>query len=348
MGRLVGGVGKMGAAGRSLAADREQELREKLVDQLGPRIMGWLTDPCVVEIMLNPDGQLWVERLGEPQRQEGTMQPREAIAVMGSMAAHHGKVLTATDPRLSCEVPFDGSRFQGWIPPLVEAPTFVIRRRASAVFTLEDYERRGILAPEHRACIVEAVAKRQNIVVVGGTGSGKTTLANAILLQMAETCPDDRFFILEDTVELQCPARNTVALRAIATPELKVTIKDLLYDTLRGRPDRIIVGECRAGEALDLLKAWNTGHPGGVATFHASSALGGLRRLEQLISEVSVTPQQAVIAEAVNLVIFIRRTAEGGRRVDELVSVERWNGHDYVVRVVGEAPGQRAVRAVAG
>jgi type IV secretion system protein VirB11 len=175
---------------------------------------------------------------------------------------------------------------------VVKAPTFTIRRKASAVFTLEDYERQGIMTAGQRMRIERAVAERENILVGGGTGSGKTTLTNAIIDQMVNASPRHRLVIIEDTAEIQCTAENAVLLRATDT----VDMQRLLKATMRLRPDRIIVGEVR-GDALALLKAWNTGHPGGACTVHANHARSGLTRLEQLIAEVSQTPMHALISE---------------------------------------------------
>jgi hypothetical protein len=148
--------------------------------------------------------------------------------------------------------------------------------------------------------LAHAVRERQNILIAGGTSTGKTTLANALLAEIAAT--GDRVLVLEDTVELQCAARDHVPLRTRAGV---VSMTELVRSTMRLRPDRVVVGEVRGAEALDLIKVWGTGHPGGIATIHAGSALGALLRLEQLILEVAVNPPRALIAEAVNVVVYI-------------------------------------------
>jgi type IV secretion system protein VirB11 len=203
------------------------------------------------------------------------------------------------------------------LPPVVTGPTFSIRRHASRLIPLEEYIEVGIMSPRHFEAIGQAIAERRNIVVAGGTGSGKTTLVNAIIAEMVKIAPEQRLVVLEDTAEIQCTAHNSVALHTSETTDMA----QLLRSTLRLRPDRIIVGEVRDGAALTLLKAWNTGHPGGVTTVHANSALSALRRLEQLTAEVSHQPLREVIAEAVDLVISVERTTHG-RRVHEVLYVD--------------------------
>ena len=168
--------------------------------------------------------------------------------------------------------------------PVVSSPAFAIRKRPEVVFTLDEYVAGGMMTEAQAAIIRAAAVARQNMLIVGGTGSGKTTLANAILAEPAFA--EDRVVLIEDTAELQCSAADQIQMLTKRT-EPQVTMTDLVRDTLRLRPDRIIIGEVRDGSALDLLKAWNTGHPGGLATIHANSAAEGLTRLEDLIGEVT-------------------------------------------------------------
>jgi type IV secretion system protein VirB11 len=178
----------------------------------------------------------------------------------------------------------------------------------------------------HQASVIRnAIKSRLNIVVSGGTGSGKTTLANAVIAEIVETAPDDRLVILEDTAEIQCVAENAVALHTSNS----VDMARLLKSTMRLRPDRIIVGEVRDGAALTLLKAWNTGHPGGVTTIHSNSATSALQRLEQLTAEVSQQPMQSVIGDAVDLIVSIERTGKG-RRVTDILHVETFSAGRYL------------------
>lgn len=307
---------------------------EALRRNLGPRVLAWLEAPEVVEILLNPDGGLWVERLGAGMTPEGWMEPVQALAVIQSVAALHERVVTADAPVLECELPLDGSRFEALLPPLVTRPVFTLRKRALLVFTLEDYVAQGILTGPQCDVIRESVRQRHNILVSGGTGSGKSTLLNAVLHAIGTETPEHRLVVIEDTRELQCTALNTVFLRTAET----VDMIRLLRATLRLRPDRIIVGEVRGAEALALLKAWNTGHPGGVGTLHANDAAAALVRLGQLIQEAGVPPQPELIAEAVQVVISIRRTnATPGRVVEEIMRVEGYREGRFSVRLIPDS-----------
>ena len=298
-----------------------ERLIAQLKHNLGPVIMQALNDPEVVEVMLNPDSTLWVERMGQPMQQAGCICPNQARVVLSVMASFLDTVVTIENPIVEGELPIDGSRFEGLLPPVVAGPSFTIRKKASKIFTLEQYVESEVMAPVVKEMLLDAISNCKNILVVGGTGSGKTTLVNGIIDGISELCPEDRLVIIEDTSELQSRSENTVFLRT--SPY--VTIQHLVRVTMRLRPDRILVGEVRGGEALDLLKSWNTGHPGGVATVHANSAAGGLIRLEQLIAEASMSPMQTLIGEAVNLVLYIERAPGKGRIVKELLQV---NGFD--------------------
>jgi type IV secretion system protein TrbB len=299
---------------RSEAASRGARM---LRTALGPGIALWLDDPAVIEVMLNPDGKLWIDRLGEGVSDTGdTMAAADGERIIRLVAHHVGVEVHSGAPRVSAELPESGERFEGLVPPVVAAPSFAIRKPAVAVFTLADYVAAGIMTAGQAETLRTAVASRQNILVAGGTSTGKTTLTNALLAEVART--GDRVVLIEDTRELQCTAPNLVALR---TKDGVATLSDLVRSALRLRPDRIPIGEVRGAEALDLLKAWGTGHPGGVGTIHAGSAIGTLRRMEQLIQEAVVTVPRALIAETINIIAVLVRDGTG-RRLAELVRVE--------------------------
>ena len=283
---------------------------------LGAAIARFLEDTSVVEVMLNPDGRIWIDRLSEGLADTGEMLSAADGERIVRLVAHHvGAEVHAGSPRVSAELPETGERFEGLLPPVVAAPAFAIRKPAVAVFTLDDYVAREIISSKQATILKGAVAARKNILVAGGTSTGKTTLTNALLAEVAKS--SDRVVLIEDTRELQCKAPNLVALR---TKDGVATLSDLVRSSLRLRPDRIPVGEVRGAEALDLLKAWGTGHPGGIGTIHAGTALGALLRLEQLIQEAVITVPRALIAETINLVaVLAGRGAD--RRLSELAIV---------------------------
>lgn len=284
---------------------------------LGPAISGWLDDRAVIEVMLNPDGRLWVDRLSVGIADTGErLSSADSERIVRLVAHHVGVEVHAGTPRVSAELPEGGERFEGLLPPVVAAPTFAIRKPAVAVFTLEDYAAIGIMTAAEASGLKKAVLHHRNILVAGGTGTGKTTLANALLAEVAKTT--DRVVLIEDTRELQCAAPNLVAMRM---KDGVASLSDLVRSALRLRPDRIPIGEVRGPEALDLLKAWGTGHPGGIGTIHAGSALGALRRMEQLIQESVVTVPRALIAETIDVVAVLIRDGHG-RRLAELARID--------------------------
>ena len=284
---------------------------------LGPAIARFLEEPAVVEVMLNPDGRIWVDRLSEGLADTGkTLSVADGERIVRLVAHHVGAEVHARAPRVSAELPETGERFEGLLPPVVAAPTFAIRKPAVAIFTLGDYVNAGIMTARQAATLRAAVVSRANILVAGGTSTGKTTLTNALLAEVANSA--DRVVIIEDTRELQCAAPNLVAMR---TKDGVATLSDLVRSSLRLRPDRIPIGEVRGAEALDLLKAWGTGHPGGIGTIHAGSGIGALRRLEQLIQEAVVTVPRALIAETIDLVAVLSGRGSA-RRLAELAFVE--------------------------
>ena len=306
---------------------------------LGSTITHLLEDPAVVEIMLNPDGRLWVDRLSEGLADTGErLSPADGERIVRLVAHHVGAEVHPRSPRVCAELPETGERFEGLLPPVVSAPAFAIRKPAVAVFTLDDYVAAGIMTADQAATLRAAVAARANILVAGGTSTGKTTLTNALLAEVAKTA--DRVVIIEDTRELQCAAPNLVAMR---TKDGVATLSELVRSSLRLRPDRIPIGEVRGSEALDLLKAWGTGHPGGVGTIHAGTGIGALRRLEQLIQEAVVTVPRALIAETIDLVAVLSGRGSA-RRLAELARVEGL-GPDGDYAIIPAAPTSTGVQS---
>ena len=333
--------------------EQHQRLEVKLRRELGDQVLRLLDDNLTEDILLNPDGSLWVKRMGHSFSRIGEMPAAQAASALGTIAAWRGTVLNHDRPILETELPIDGSRFEGIVSPVVRRPVFAIRLRPHKVFSLDDYEADGILTDgtdplnhlrrrddfldgvrglKHGEVIRAAVRARKNILVVGATGSGKTTLVNAILDSFARLTPHDRVISIEDTTELQCPVKNYLDLRAVGN----VRMLDCLRACMRLKPTRIVVGEVRGAEAHTLLKAWNTGHPGGAATVHANDALSGLIRLESLVAEATSAPQQTLIAEAVDLVVFVDEESgvKAGRKVREVLLVTGYSNGNYQVERV--------------
>ncbi|MCW3585114.1 ATPase, T2SS/T4P/T4SS family [Burkholderia cenocepacia] len=341
------------AASRSDSAPRalSEQARERrmtgLRRDLGPTCLDALSNPKIIEVMLNPDGRIFLDELGRGMFDTGQkMAAIAAESLFNGIAEMLRTAVTVKEPILEGELPLDGSRFEGLIWPVVAAPAFAIRKKASLIFTIDDYEKRGIITHRddplnarrrrtasfvdaakglsHGDIIRLAISQRKNILVIGSTSSGKTTLVNAILDGIAKLTPDHRIVLIEDTGEIQCAADNFVQMRSNAD----VSMTRLLKATMRMRPDRIIVGEVRDGAVLALLKMWNTGHPGGLATIHANDCEDGLVRVGQLMEEnegIKANPQ--VISNAIDLCIFIEKEMgiDAGRKVRELAVIEGYD-----------------------
>jgi len=286
---------------------------DMLTTSLGSDIATLLENPDVIEIMLNPDGKLWAEAYGKGKYFTNIIfNPKQATNIIKLIAAYHQEIADYEHPEVACELPESRSRFQGWLPPVVVAPTFTIRKRAVRIFTLDNYVESGSLTSEQAEQLRISIKERKNILVAGGTGSGKTTFVNALLYELKDC--KDRVIVLEDLPELQIAVADCVKL--MATNE--VSMRDLVKGVLRMRPDRIIIGEVRDGSALELLKAWNTGHPGGICTIHANSPEATISRLEDLVHEVvSVVPAH-LIREAIDLIVFMQRDHAGNYKVSSI------------------------------
>lgn len=288
---------------------------------LGPTIVAALLDEDVTEVYLNPhDGAIRLDTRSRGRVDSGTtLDPTRTEMFLNAAASAAHMTLGPASPRLETELvgaPFHGSRLQGFVPPVCSAPAFNIRKPPAIVYSLDQYVASGALTPIQSVAIGDAAIARRNVLIAGGTNSGKTTLANAVLREIAERCPAERVVILEDTIELQCLASDHLALRT----STDVALADLVRSTMRTSPDRIVVGEVRGAEALDLLDAWATGHPGGVATVHASSAEGALVRLDRLARRANVPSQRELITEAIHLIVVMNGNGRH-RRATEVARV---------------------------
>lgn len=304
---------------------------EALRYALGDSITRALDDPRVVEVMANPDGEIWTDRIGEGRKPANVrISSDDAGAILRLLADHAGIVVNENTPLVSATLPETGERFQGVFPPITQVPCFAIRKRPGVIFTLAKYVELGIMTAEIADMLRAALRDRLNILVIGGTGSGKTTLTNALLAEPAIV--NDRVVIIEDTAELRCAARNSISMLTKVIPPI-VTMGDLARVTLRLRPDRIIVGEVRDGAILEMIKLWNTGHPGGIATLHANSPRDALYRIEDLVGEVTERIPQRQIGATINLIVEIRRAAEvpAGRIVSGVARVRGFQDGKYLI-----------------
>jgi len=302
----------------------DPRLLDNLRHNCGPLIMGALEDEEVIEIMLNPDGSLWIERYGQDHECIGEIPPAQGRLILSLTASGLNITVNDKNPIVEGEFPLDGSRFEGTYPPIVgPGPSFSLRKKASRVFTLTEYLAAGSITAEVVSIIHDAVLRRLNIVVVGGTSSGKTTFVNAVIHAISELTPSHRLIILEDTAELQSKSPNTVFFRT--SPVASVDMRVLAKTSMRYAPKRILVGEVRDMAALEMLKLWNTGHPGGVSTFHADSADEALPRLEELVEEAGFGPKRALIGRAVDLAVYMEKTLDNQRRVSSIIKVNGYN-----------------------
>jgi type IV secretion system protein VirB11 len=312
---------------------------ESLVRELGDFIVGALANADITEIMLNPDGELWVDSRTRGLARAGAEMPaHQAESLLSTVAGLLDRIINEENPILEAELPLDGSRIEGLLPPVVPSPVFAIRKRPTRVFTLDDYIADRILTADQADILRGAIVDRQNLLISGGPGSGKTTFANAVLREMDWLAPRaERYLLIEDTYELQCKSPNHVTLHTTEN----VSLRDLVRAAIRLRPDRIVIGEVRGEEALDLLKAWNTGNPGGCATVHANSAVDALSRLDQLAQEAGVPSQARLVASTVDLVAHMERSGSS-RRVRELVSVHGLTAAgEYHVEPIAEPPAEK-------
>ena len=300
-------------------------LEDGLCHELGEPALDALEQPATSDVLLLEDGTLWVNAAGKWTVDSAAVYSIEQRETIIGLAANSLKQeATFANPIIEGEVTIKGRRyrFTGHLPPIVAAPEIAFRKPAEIVYMLADYERDGIITAQQRELLRQAVINRKNIIIAGAMGSGKSTLANALI---AEIPPETRVGTIEDTYELQVRLPNRSQLHTTST----IDLRRLVRTALRLQLDRIIVGEVRGAEALDLLKAWNTGCSGGIATIHANSAKAALLRLSSLIQEAGVPEQPQLIAEAVDLIVFIElengehRRAQ--RRVTEIVRMEGLN-----------------------
>lgn len=293
----------------------------------GREILNALSDDLITDIHFNPDGTVWIDKVGVGRScLPVSVQSKQILAAINTIATQSGQEINSQKPILSAILPGSGERFQAAIPPIVAGPSFSIRKPPKVIYTLDNYVADGVMTKKHANYLRTAIETKKNIIVAGSTGSGKTTLLNALLAEPAFT--NDRIYTIEDTKELQVNAPDLVSTYTKSTKP-QITMNDLVRNALRCCPDRIIVGEVRGPEALELLKAWNTGHQGGLASLHANSAFEALHRLEDLIAEVSINIPYNTIARTIDVIVFIAKSFDHGRKVETLLTVNGYTDTQY-------------------
>jgi type IV secretion system protein VirB11 len=311
-------------------SENKKRLYQKLHMDLGEMINNALQEPSVKEIILNPDGSLWVDDLMQGLQQVGIMSHEQAYNIIHTVAGIRDKTIHSKQPRLEAEFPrakgLNGERFTAQVPPVVSAPAFTIRKPARDIFTLEKYVASNLLSIDKYAALQNLIIERKNILIAGGPGSGKTTFVNALIAKAAAYYPQERFVILQDLSELQCTARNTLCLFTTSDIDMDA----LLRTSLRMRPDRILVGEVRGAEALSLLKAWNTGCPGGFCTVHANGAKEALQRIVDLTLESGLSHAPiSLILQTVHAVVSVTRQEQQQGFISEVLLVEGYESGKF-------------------
>ena len=312
-----------------MAMQDDSRLLDNLRYVCGPVITTALEAPDVVEIILNPDANLWIERYGREPKNEGVIEREQAKSIMYLVASGLGIEVNAHNPVIEGIFPLDGtSRFEGVFPPLSTAPAFALRKRATRRMSLQEYCDNRAIRPEGVSIIEDAIAHHKNLIVVGGTSSGKTTFVNACIEAISRLTPNDRLLILEDTPELQSSSPNSISLQTSLIAN--IDMRRLAQISMRMAPRRILVGEVRDFAALEMLKVWSTGHPGGISTFHADSAADAMQRLESLVEEAGLGPKRDLIGRAVDVVVFMSKTPQHTRVVDSIIKINGFNPDNHI------------------
>lgn len=310
--------------------ESQKRLYDKLYRDLGPNIIDFLQDKDINEIILNSDASLWVDRVSCGMEQVGLFSRQHALAIINAVAGIYGLIVNAQKPYVEARLPIyktmRGERFAATIPPVDEAPTFNIRKRSEIVFSLEDYVNSGRMTQKQADTLRQLVTDRQNILVCGGPGSGKTTVTNALIKAAVEADARQRFILLEDTPELQCMALNALKLLTME----HINMDQLLSLSMRRRPDRILVGEVRGAEAHSMLKAWNVGCPGGICTVHANGAVEAIQRILDLSMEAKLTePPISLVLHTINAVVSVGRRGSEKGFVENIVALRGYENETF-------------------
>lgn len=280
-----------------------------------------LQDKTIHEIMLNPDGQLWVDT-ADGLFHQSHLTSHQVLSIINGVAGIHNRVVTPINPSLEATLPFyknmQGERFTAQIPPIVKAPCFTIRKKSENIFSLTDYIATGRLTIKQKEVLKSLINKRKNILICGGPATGKTTFTNALIQAAVQENATERYVVLEDLAELQCSAVNKVMMLTSDNN----TMTHLLRAAMRMRPDRILIGEVRGKEALDMLKAWNTGCPGGICTVHANGAIEAIQRIIDLTMEGDLRePPIHLISHTIDAIVSVKRHHQQKGFIEEIVQL---------------------------
>jgi type IV secretion system protein VirB11 len=320
----------------SLPLEQQERLLEKLSREVSGPIQAALEDKEVIEIVCNSDGSIWKLSQENGWKEIDKISSAKADSILSTVAALTDNIVNSKNPQIQCVFPLDGSRLQGLLPPAVTAPIFDIRKHSAHIFTIEEYIAAKIMTREQAEIIEQAIIARKNILISGGTCSGKTTLTKTIIDLAAKLgTPGERFVIIEDTRELYCTAKNAVSIHAYTRDMLS----QFTQSAMRLRPDRVILGEVRGREAYDLMYLLNSGHPGSFTTIHANNARLALHKFLMLARESGedIHPQRVV--ECFDIVISISRSAVG-LRVEEIVEVSDYQVSDFIIKNINTDSGE--------
>ncbi len=290
-------------------------------------ITQYLVDDVITEIMVNKKGAVLVEKENILQETETYLSGMQIESIIRVIASNNNFYVNTQSPSVSAKVGPYGFRFQGIIPPASEFPVFCIRKQRKYTMSIDDLVACNTMSDAQKQYLQNSVALKKNILIAGGTGSGKTTLVNALLSD--SVLEEERIVVIEDTPELYCNPAN--GFRLLTSKEYSYT--NAIKDVLRMRPDRIIIGELRDSAALDLLKAWNTGHNGGISTLHANSAVSALERLAQLIEERIEEAPRALIAEIIDICVYVGRR-KSTRKVLEIKEILEYSNQSFITKEV--------------
>ena len=328
-------------SGISLVPEEKESLRREILDEIffyGP-ITPLLDDPSVTEIMVNGGDSIYVEKEGRLVPVDARFLSEDSLRVtIDRMVSRVNRRLDESSPYVDARLP-DGSRINAIIPPVsLTGSCLTIRKFRRDAYSLEELVKIGSLTPESSEYLRNAVFQRRNIIVSGGTGSGKTTLLNALSGFIPE---EERIITIEDSAEIRLQKPHVIRLES-RPPNIEgggaVTIRDLVRNSLRMRPDRIIVGECRGGEALDMLQAMNTGHDGSITTGHANTPRDMLRRLETMVllsgMEIPIRAIREQIASAIDLILHTSRIKGGKRAVTSITEITGMNDSQILLQEV--------------